>query len=233
MKSFLYCIAILGVLINSAHALELEIKDNIPEKFILYNAVVANGETIDEKVVSSEFKQKCKESKVKQCKLAIYNTDKILVAFGENRIDKKARISPFKLIDDSLKSKEYTSFFENILVYETSPNEVYQMYDDNEVVADEDLKGKILLMSDVKIKEVAKDAFNQPYITVNADKHGFNLVMIKLNSKDPFLRKIKKGSKVVVLATPEKFIIHNVLMKGKIFVFDKYILINDKIQEMK
>jgi len=57
--------------------------------------------------------------------------------------------------------------------------------------------------------------------------------MIKLNSKDPFLRKIKKGSKVVVLATPEKFIIHNVLMKGKIFVFDKYILINDKIQEMK
>ena len=229
----LYCITILGLLINNTYALELKIKEEIPEKFILYNAVVGNNEALDKKVISKEFKQKCKESKVKQCKLAIYNTDKILVAFGEERTNKNVKTVPLEIVEDSLKIKEYTSYLESLLAYETTPKEIYQMYDDNEVVADEDLRGKNLLLADVIIKEVAKDAFNQPYISVSVDKHGYNSVIIKLNSKDPFLRKVKKGSKVYVLATPERFVIHNVQMKGKIFMFDKYILINGMAVDVK
>ena len=161
--------------------------------------------------------------------IVVYNSNKIIVAFGEQRKDKKAQVRPFDLVDEKQKIKILTDFWEDLFHYETSPQEIFQMYDDNEVVADEDLKGKKIILKDVKIKEIAKDAFGQPYISVSVDRHGFNTVMIKLDTKDPFLRKIKKGARVFVVATPEKFVMHNVLMKGKIIMFDKYMLFDGKV----
>ena len=231
MKLSLTCffIAILCLPISISFAIELTIKEEIPEKYILYNALVSNDEVIDKKTFEKEFKQKCKESEVKQCQLVVYNSNKIIVAFGEQRKDKKAQVRPFDLVDEKQKIKILTDFWEDLFHYETSPQEIFQMYDDNEVVADEDLKGKKIILKDVKIKEIAKDAFGQPYISVSVDRHGFNTVMIKLDTKDPFLRKIKKGARVFVVATPEKFVMHNVLMKGKIIMFDKYMLFDGKV----
>ena len=230
MKLYLTCFFIAILLpISISYAIELTIKEEIPEKYILYNALVSNDEVIDKKTFEKEFKQKCKESEVKQCQLVVYNSNKIIVAFGEQRKDKKAQVRPFDLVDEKQKIKILTDFWEDLFHYETSPQEIFQMYDDNEVVADEDLKGKKIILKDVKIKEIAKDAFGQPYISVSVDRHGFNTVMIKLDTKDPFLRKIKKGARVFVVATPEKFVMHNVLMKGKIIMFDKYMLFDGKV----
>ena len=230
MKLYLTCFFIAILLpISISFAIELTIKEEIPEKYILYNALVSNDEVIDKKTFEKEFKQKCKESEVKQCQLVVYNSNKIIVAFGEQRKDKKAQVRPFDLVDEKQKIKILTDFWEDLFHYETSPQEIFQMYDDNEVVADEDLKGKKIILKDVKIKEIAKDAFGQPYISVSVDRHGFNTVMIKLDTKDPFLRKIKKGARVFVVATPEKFVMHNVLMKGKIIMFDKYMLFDGKV----
>jgi hypothetical protein len=230
MKLYLTCFFIAILLpISISYAIELTIKEEIPEKYILYNALVSNDEVIDKKTFEKEFKQKCKESEVKQCQLVVYNSNKIIVAFGEQRKDKKAQVCPFDLVDEKQKIKILTDFWEDLFHYETSPQEIFQMYDDNEVVADEDLKGKKIILKDVKIKEIAKDAFGQPYISVSVDRHGFNTVMIKLDTKDPFLRKIKKGARVFVVATPEKFVMHNVLMKGKIIMFDKYMLFDGKV----
>ena len=213
MKLSLTCFFIAILLpISISFAIELTIKEEIPEKYILYNALVSNDEVIDKKTFEKEFKQKCKESEVKQCQLVVYNSNKIIVAFGEQRKDKKAQVRPFDLVDEKQKIKILTDFWEDLFHYETSPQEIFQMYDDNEVVADEDLKGKKIILKDVKIKEIAKDAFGQPYISVSVDRHGFNTVMIKLDTKDPFLRKIKKGARVFVVATPEKFVMHNVLI---------------------
>ena len=213
MKLYLTCFFIAILLpISISYAIELTIKEEIPEKYILYNALVSNDEVIDKKTFEKEFKQKCKESEVKQCQLVVYNSNKIIVAFGEQRKDKKAQVRPFDLVDEKQKIKILTDFWEDLFHYETSPQEIFQMYDDNEVVADEDLKGKKIILKDVKIKEIAKDAFGQPYISVSVDRHGFNTVMIKLDTKDPFLRKIKKGARVFVVATPEKFVMHNVLI---------------------
>ena len=146
MKLSLTCffIAILCLPISISFAIELTIKEEIPEKYILYNALVSNDEVIDKKTFEKEFKQKCKESEVKQCQLVVYNSNKIIVAFGEQRKDKKAQVRPFDLVDEKQKIKILTDFWEDLFHYETSPQEIFQMYDDNEVVADEDLKGKKL-----------------------------------------------------------------------------------------
>ena len=55
------------------------------------------------------------------------------------------------------------------------------------------------------------------------------LDMYQFSLVENFLRKIKKGARVFVVATPEKFVMHNVLMKGKIIMFDKYMLFDGKV----
>ena len=59
MKLYLTCFFIAILLpISISYAIELTIKEEIPEKYILYNALVSNDEVIDKKTFEKEFKQK-------------------------------------------------------------------------------------------------------------------------------------------------------------------------------
>lgn len=205
----------------SCIGVELNVDYEIPERYVLFTGVSEDGK-LDKKEIETDFKQKCNEADVAQCQFAIYaKGDKKgdgIIAMGEQRKDKNVQVSPYE--DISMESRHGAGkVFEKFVAYQIKPKDLYQAYEENEVVADEDFKGKTILIN-FKIREVAKDAFDNPYITTAVDQHGFKTIHMSLNKKDPFLRKIKKGVTVTVRGTTEKFLIKQVMMKGEIVTCD-------------
>ena len=97
---------------------------------------------------------------------------------------------------------------------------MWQAYDDNEVVADEDFKGKPILLT-VKNSGLAKDALGKPYLKVPTDQFGLQGLQIYLSKDDPFLRKLKKGQKLAIQAFPKGFIMQSVVMDGQIVYIEE------------
>lgn len=216
----------------SCIGVELNVDQEIPERYVLFTGISEDGK-LDKKEIEKDFKQKCKEADVPQCQFAIYaKGDKKgdgILAFGEQRKDKNVEVTPYDSVPYD-KKNTLGKIYETIGIgYQIKTKDLYQAYEDNEVVADEDFKGKKILLK-FKIKDVAKDAFDNPYITTAVDQHGFKTIQIHLNKKDPFLRKIKKGATVTARATAEKFVIKQVIMKGEIIASEKpnLILYNGK-----
>ena len=80
---------------------------------------------------------------------------------------------------------------------------------------------------------VAKDALGDPYIKVDIERYGLSGVQIFLDKKDPFLRRIKKGSTIVIKGYPRGFIMQSVIIDGKVIQDEKAILIDGKAFEKK
>ena len=85
----------------------------------------------------------------------------------------------------------------------------------NKRLADEDLKGRHIIL-ELKVNSVAKNALGFPYIVSDLGRNSFKSIHLFLDKKDPFLRKIKKGSKIWVYAASEGFVFNTVKLKGEI-----------------
>ena len=219
----------------SANAIELKLTQNIPEKYALFSGVVKNNSDIDEKTIKDDFTKKCKDEDVEQCQLTLYqdgtkNGDGIKATMEISK-DKNRDVSDFFIIPDD-QIATLGKYCEIGIGYSAKVETIYKMYEDNEVVADEDLKDKYIIFQEVKIKDVSKDAFGKPYIRVGVDKHGLKNISFQIDTKDPFLRKIKKGSVVSIKAKAKGFVVGQVIMEGYIIYFaDKkkdYFLLDGK-----
>ena len=109
---------------------------------------------------------------------------------------------------------------EKIAAYETEAKEIWNAYNDNEFVADEDFKGKPIVFSG-KCASVAKDALGKVYVKINIDKHGLHGLQIYLDKNDKFLRQLKRGQDVVFRAYPRSFVMKNVLLDGEVIMINK------------
>lgn len=214
------------LLTGKLQASEIKILNHIPERYIL---VVFSDEDPwkplnKEKIIASARKQ-LEDADVEQCQFVVYDKGKKI---GDGM---RAMGEMWKEHADTINWEEPTEnrgkFLEECLGYTTTPRDLYMAYKENEVVADDDFKGKIVLF-ETSVERVSKDFFGNPYLNIAVDEYGIFGLHVFLDSKDPFLRKIRKGSTVVIHGKPKGFIVEDVILDGKIIMGEGFILLNGK-----
>lgn len=224
MKRILFCIAmagLLGLAACPANALECQTTVVIPERFAVAMCPNVDPATkFDEKEVLKSAKALKDETQVEQSIVAFYAPDKksgdgVLAIAAYGGLNPKGGFIAVPHGND-----EAAKFVEKIIGYEIKPQVLWQIYDDNEVVADEDFKGKPLLLT-VKNTGLAKDVAGNPYLKVPTDQFGLKGLQIFLSKNDPFLRKLKKGQTLSVRAFPRGFIMQSVVLDGEVVYIDE------------
>lgn len=205
---------------NVSDAVELKVStvNEIPERYVLVQLHGADpDETLDKDVILSQMKGIFEKTNVKQLQFAIYDQGKNpgdgVHALGE--ISKNAGdIVDFLEIPREQRDTK-GKFTEKMFGYQATPKELYEAYSDNEVVADDDFKGKIVILQ-ITVPQVSKDALDKPYIHIPLDGIDISGLRVYLQKSDPLLRKIRKGSKIVVRGMPQGFVVQNVMVDGEI-----------------
>lgn len=152
------------------------------------------GIKIDEETLAKTLEAIRKEYNAPQVQLAFVAEDKkigdgVLGLAGVTGKEKPVYLLP--------KDEEQAKLLAKVIGYDMSPKALWKAYDENEVVADQDFKGRPIIF-EATLSEVAKDVFGKPYVKIPVDQHGFFGIQVTLKEDDPALRKIKKGMKVTV-----------------------------------
>lgn len=219
MKRILVCAALAGMLSFAAcpvDALECQTTVVIPDRFAVTMCPNVDPATkFDKKELMKSAKEIKDQQKVEQGAIVFYAPGKkpgdgavAALAFGGLNEDGELIVAPEG-------NEEAGKLIEKIIGYEIKPKELWKIYDDNEVVADEDFKGKVLLMK-VKNTGLAKDPMGKPYIKVPTDQFDLEGLHIYLSKNDPFLRQLKKGQTVVIRAIPKGFVMRSVMLDGEV-----------------
>lgn len=212
----------------------------IPERYVLLKVLGFNPEDdLSGEGIIELMKEKLDQYGVKTLQYVIYDEGmkegQGVRAYGEVTKSKDAKVVPFAEFKGDDKHSLKAKIVENVLGCNISPKELYDAYSDNEVVADDDFKGKPVILK-VKVPQVSKDPFGKPYIKVPVDKHGLFGLHIYIDKKDPFLRKIKKGSQIIVRGYPKGFIMQSVTLDGIIVSDGESVLVDGKsvsLEEIK
>ncbi len=189
---------------------------SIPERYELVIGYIKPGIKIDEEALSKSLDAIRKDCAVPQIQIAF-------VAEGKKPSDGvwglaaiSGKEEPVYLLPEN---EEQAKRLAKVIGYDMTPKALWKAYDENEVVADEDFKGKPIMLEG-SVSEVAKDVFGDPYVKLPVDQHGFFGIQVTIKKDDPLLRKLKKGKKVTVQAVPEKFIAKTLMAKGNIVFID-------------
>lgn len=189
----------------------------IPDRYVV--AVVSGmGPTFDvtEAESATALEALRKEYHVPQAQMVYYaqgkrRGDGLLGLAGVYRDEEPMLISPQD--DDEAK------MLEKVVGCDITPKALWAAYDDNEVVADEDFKGKPVIF-EAKAPSVSKDVMGRPYILIPVEQHGLWGVQVFFAKDDPVLRQIKKGANLVVQAFPRGKIVKNVIADGTAIIVD-------------
>jgi hypothetical protein len=220
-------LAIASGLVMDAEALaeKTDVRNVIPERFAFVEITdVESDATIDKDYILKQIRAAMEEQlKVKTLQYIIYTEDQtpgegVFRAFGELTSIPEKEVVEFEEYDvkNYENNKERMAFVEKIIGnYEITPKELWEIYSDNEVVADDDFKGKGILM-EIKVPGVSKDFNDQPYISVPADRHGFSGIRLQLSKDDPLVRSIKKGSEIIIKGLPQGMSMKDVIVRAEI-----------------
>jgi hypothetical protein len=235
MRRFIFLTAVLFVafvminFVSLAEAVETTVLNTIPGRYALVQITgVAPGEMLNKEAVTEIIKPAAEEHNLKTVQIIVYGEGQTpgggsFRAFGEicdegrECVDyEEVPILPADAAaEEKQKQDEYMKKMERLLGYEITPKELHDIYMDNEVVADEDFKGKILILK-VTVPKVSKNAFNKPYISVPTDKHGFQGLALNLDMSDPLLRSVKSGDTIAVRAVPTGMMMNDVQLNAEI-----------------
>jgi hypothetical protein len=97
---------------------------------------------------------------------------------------------------------------------ETSPQELFNTYDSNEVKADNTYKGKLVRLSG-EVNDIGKDILDEPYVTLSVD--GFMGIQIYFkSSEEKKIAELDKGQSITIVGKCDgKFM--NVKIKDAVF----------------
>lgn len=227
MKRILVCAALAGMLSFAAcpaNALECQTTVLIPERFAVTMCPNVDPATkFDEKETLKSAKAVRDQTKVEILAIAFYAPDKkpgdgVLALGLSSDLDYGSKNSNGILFTAS--DEESGKKIEKLIGYEITPKKLWQIYDDNEVVADEDFKDKPVILQ-IKCTGLAKDPFGKPYLNVPIDQFGLQGLHIYLAKNDPFLRKLKKGQTLMVRAYPKGFTMKTVRLDGEVILIDE------------
>ena len=128
-----------------------------------------------------------------------------ILAMGETKDGKNVTVTRPKDAAESM-------WLERTLCFPITPGELSGAYLENEVTADEDFQGKTVLFQSV-IADIAKGAFNKPYVFFPSNEGSVTGLTCYFPSKDPNLRKIRKGAVVLVRGTVKGFLMQDVILE--------------------
>lgn len=103
-------------------------------------------------------------------------------------------------------------WLEKALGYPTSPAALSNAYLENEVIADDDFQEKTVIFTGT-VAEIAKGAFNKPYVFFPNAPDSVTGVTCYFNAKDPMLRSIRKGSTALVRGKVKGFLMQDVILE--------------------
>jgi len=213
----------------------VELKNRIPGRYILVvisrfpaNASLNNDEVglSNRNAIISAVKKDFEREGAEQLQYLVYDNGKNpgegARAFGEMRKDGKKCVDFAEITDAA-----FGKFVENAMGYAITPKELHNIYSNNEVVADEDFKGKAIVMMNLKVEKVAKDGLDQPFIPIKTGDYGMSGVRLYLKKDDPFLRKIGKGSVIDVRGSVTRFVMGDVMVNAVILTDQNNRLVGD------
>ena len=109
-------------------------------------------------------------------------------------------------------SPEEAVLMERSLCFPTSPTTLCRAYLDNEITADDDFQGKPVVF-EAPIADIARGAFSRPYAFFPSAESSVTGLTCYFSSKDPNLRKIRKGLTVKVRGTVKGFLMQDVVLE--------------------
>lgn len=190
---------------------------SIPERYTLLIAVIPKGEQLsqnEEAAIKTEMEAQREKLNVAQLEVAFYAEGTRygdgVVAYATAAKDLNPEWA-FVFPEDDAHAKE----IERRLGYDCLPKDLWQAFEDNEVVAEEDFKGKPVRFVG-KCEGVAKDSFGKIYVNIPVDKTGYFGIRVYLKKDDPMLRQLKKGQIVALRAIPQRYVAKSVLADGEI-----------------
>lgn len=194
---------------------------SIPERYTLLIAVIPKGEQLsqnEEAAIKTEMEAQREKLNVAQLEVAFYvegtRYGDGVVAYATAAKDLNPEWA-FVFPEDDAHAKE----IERRLGYDCLPKDLWQAFEDNEVVAEEDFKGKPVRFVG-KCEGVAKDSFGKIYVNIPVDKTGYFGIRVYLKKDDPMLRQLKKGQIVALRAIPQRYVAKAVLADGEILRID-------------
>ena len=208
--------AILAVLAmcGAAHAASISGEVTvIPERYACMTVTDVEPTTISEADGIALAQELAKQNSVAQAQIVFYKPGTkvgdgiaaVAWTFGDEKI--------FRLSKDA----EEAARMEKVIGCDIQPKDLWDAYDSNEVVADEDFRGKPVGFK-ATIPGVSKDPFDKPYIKIPVDGTGLFGIQVYLDKSDPVLRKLRKGMTVIVQARPRKFVMRSVIADGTVTI---------------
>ena len=230
MKRILIGIVGIGLLLVSAVAFggEVKVENLIPGRYALLVFMGADPNTpLNKQKILAVVKEELAKAKVKQIQYVIYDEGKkpsdTMRAYGYmgKEGEGKRDFGPNEIPKSTAEQEELTKkIVDSMIGYQTTPKELYDAYSDNEVVADDDFKGKPITLN-ITVEKVANDFREQPYIEVPAGNDGFSKLRILVKNDDPLLRKIGKGTKISIKGYPQGLVMGDIIIEAEITISEK------------
>lgn len=218
---------------NAHAALKSTVLYTIPERYALVQITGANPDVpMPRDQIIESMKGEYIEYNFKHLQYIIYNEgDK----FGDGprifaHMNKKDVVNYIELTGEDAEIRG--KFIESVIGYEIGPKELYKIYQENEFAANEDFKGKPLCLSG-RVNQVSQDLFGEPVLTIVTDDMGIFGIQVVLDKSDPFIRKVKKGTPVILRAYTKGYSIGMLRLEGKIISCEDEIFIGGKTVSIK
>ncbi len=216
MKKFFVCIMLLVLYCENIFAAEGKISDVIPERFGILTVTLnkeESGGNIDQKAILQSIGEQRKQNKIDYMQFIVYDYGKGKgdPAYAYGFVFKEEEENKFILA-----KPEHAKKVADRLGYEMSPKELWDIYKDNEFVADEDFKNKPIIIK-TKLKEgLSKDVLGKPYLKIAVDEFGLFGLHIYIDKDDPSIRKLSRNKRVLLKIYPQKFVMDSVVAKGEV-----------------
>jgi RNA polymerase subunit RPABC4/transcription elongation factor Spt4 len=129
--------------------------------------------------------------------------------------DKSAEAQKVEANEIPPKNTESTGS-QKVEAIEISPDELYTIYEENEVKADNLYKGKTVRITGI-INDIGTDVLDEPYITFAGDEYGFTGIQIYFNKAERGkIADVSKGRTVTIVGKCDGKLI-NVFIRNSVF----------------
>lgn len=178
-------------------------KETIPGQYSL--GIIQNVKDITDEEVTQTMRQIHKEWKEPHIQIAWLQENGTPLVVGEiSTSDTISIIRP--------KNKDNAEWLKKGLAFPTTPGTLSSLYQENSILADDNFRNKTVIFQSVA-GDISRGAFNKPYVFFQSAADPNIGLTCYFNADDASLRKIRKGSRVIVRGKVKGFLMQDVILE--------------------